>query len=166
MEKTIINDPYFAVEVLRRTENPQQVCWMEAHQCYCEDFVTDRIAKVPNERKSGEYVIKHNLAGERSHYGILEAPAISFNVGWFPHSTMQQLRTHRIGMEMNVQSGRYTSQRFLDVVTGKRDIEEVVYLRPVGFYTDRKGFPLIPLPNKEATIQQKESSKSPTSSFH
>jgi thymidylate synthase (FAD) len=34
---------------------------------------------------------------------------------------------------------RYTGLRFLDVVTGKRDIEEVFYLRPVGDYEDRQG---------------------------
>jgi thymidylate synthase (FAD) len=36
-------------------------------------------------------------------------------------------------------SFRYTGQRILDVVDGKRDVEEVFYLRPLGFYTDRQG---------------------------
>jgi thymidylate synthase (FAD) len=42
-------------------------------------------------------------------------------------------------VHFGVQSGRYTSKRILDVVAGKRTIEEVFYTRPVGFYYDRKG---------------------------
>jgi thymidylate synthase (FAD) len=68
----------------------------------------------------------------------LEHPQIVFNCGYFPHSVMQQARTHRIA-SFDVQSLRYTGLRFLDVVTGKRDIEEVFYLRPVGDYEDRQG---------------------------
>jgi thymidylate synthase (FAD) len=36
-------------------------------------------------------------------------------------------------------SFRYSGRRILDVVSGKRDVEEVFYLRPVGAYTDRQG---------------------------
>lgn len=139
MNKTIINDPYFRVEMIRCTPNPQQLCWLGMHQDYCEDFVADRVEKAPNETKSGEKVIEYNLSGNRGHYGVLEHPQITFNVGYFPHSTMQQLRTHRVGISFEVQSGRYTSKRFLDVVSGKRSVEEVFYVRPVGFYQDRKG---------------------------
>lgn len=69
----------------------------------------------------------------------LEHPQVTFNAGWFPHSVMQQARTHRIGISFDVQSGRYTSQRIIDVQLGARKVEEVFYLRPVGFYADRKG---------------------------
>jgi thymidylate synthase (FAD) len=69
----------------------------------------------------------------------LEHPQIVFNVGWFPHSTMQQIRTHRVGVSFDCQSFRYTGQRILDVVDGKRDVEEVFYLRPLGDYSDRQG---------------------------
>jgi len=139
MEKTIINDPYFRVGVIKATPNPQQVCWLAMHQDYCEDFVFDRFEKAPQENKAGENVIKYNLAGERGHWGVLEHPQITFNVGYFPHCVMQQLRTHRVGVSFDVQSGRYTSQRFLDVINGNRELEEVFYIRPVGFYTNRKG---------------------------
>lgn len=138
MTKTIVNDPYFRVEVLSATKNPQQLSWLDAHQCYCEDFVYDRLDKAPDDSTSGEFVIKHNLAGGRNHFGVLENSSITFNVGWFPHSTMQQVTRHRL-MSFGVQSGRYTSKRFLDVVSGKRDVEEVFYLRPEGFYTNRQG---------------------------
>jgi thymidylate synthase (FAD) len=69
----------------------------------------------------------------------LEHPAITLNCGWFPHSVMQQARTHRVGVSFDVQSGRYTSKRFVDCAEGKRDVEEVFYLRPVGRYNDRQG---------------------------
>jgi thymidylate synthase (FAD) len=69
----------------------------------------------------------------------LEHPAITFNVGGFPHSVMQQARTHRVGVSFDVQSGRYTGKRILDVCTGTRDADEVFYLRPVGTYRDRLG---------------------------
>jgi thymidylate synthase (FAD) len=69
----------------------------------------------------------------------IEHPQITFNVGYFPHSMMQQIRTHRVGISFDVQSFRYTGQRVIDVVEGKREIEDVFYLRPVGYYTDRQG---------------------------
>jgi len=36
-------------------------------------------------------------------------------------------------------SFRYTGNQFIDVVQGKKDIEDVFYLRPVDYYTDRQG---------------------------
>jgi thymidylate synthase (FAD) len=69
----------------------------------------------------------------------IEHPQITFNVGYFPHSMMQQIRTHRVGFSFDVQSFRYTGQRVIDVVEGKRDLEDVFYLRPVGNYTNRQG---------------------------
>ena len=69
----------------------------------------------------------------------LEHPQIVLNFGWFPHSTMQQMRTHRSGVSFDVQSGRYTGQRILKAADGECDIEDVFYLRPAGAYTDRSG---------------------------
>ncbi|WP_238154251.1 FAD-dependent thymidylate synthase [Synechococcus elongatus] len=80
----------------------------------------------------------------------LEHPQITFNCCGYPHSVIQQGRTHRIGTSWDVQSMRYTSKRFLDVlqeIEGKpvigdavmQLIESVFYLRPKGEYTDRKG---------------------------
>ena len=130
-------DPYFRVEVLNRTEHPQTLCWWAMHQDYAEGFVFDE--EPPSETEAGEIIVRRLLSGERGHYGPLEHPAITFNVGWFPHSVMQQARTHRVGVSFDVQSGRYTGQRIIDAVNGTRDIEEVFYLRPFGFYRDRQG---------------------------
>jgi thymidylate synthase (FAD) len=130
---------YFRVEVVAATPNPQQVIWAAMHQDYSEELVWDSCDRWPDEERSGELIIKHLLSGDRGHYGPLEHPQITVNVGYFPHSMMQQLRTHRVGVSFDVQSFRYTGQRIVDVVEGKLDIEEAFYLRPVGNYTNRQG---------------------------
>jgi thymidylate synthase (FAD) len=130
-------DPFFRVETLNATLNPQTTIWCAMHQDYSEEFVFNESA--PSEKESGHIIVKRLLAGERGHYGPLEHPSITFNVGWFPHSVMQQARTHRVGVSFDVQSGRYTSQRIVDVSTGARSVEEVFYIRPVGTYSDRSG---------------------------
>jgi thymidylate synthase (FAD) len=79
------------------------------------------------------------LAGERGHFGPLEHAQIVLNVGWFPHSVMQQARTHRVGVSFDVQSMRYTGDRICRAANGKADLEEVFYLRPIGTYSDRQG---------------------------
>ena len=131
------NDPYFRVDILNRTENPQTLCWYAMHQDYSEEYVFNE--DPPSETEAGNLIVKHLLAGERGHYGPLEHPSITFNVGWFPHSVMQQARTHRVGVSFDVQSGRYTGKRIMDVYKTKRKPEEVFYLRPIGEYTDRSG---------------------------
>ncbi len=93
----------FRIEVLAATSNPQQLVWAAMHQDYSEDFVLDQKDNFPDEAKAGELVIKHLLAGNRGHYGPIEHPQITFNVGYFPHSMMQQVRTHRVGVSFDVQ---------------------------------------------------------------
>jgi thymidylate synthase (FAD) len=134
-------DPYFKVVVLNATPNPQTTIWQALHQDYSENFVAHQTA--PGEERAGEIAVKRLLAGKRGHYGPLEHVQIVFNVGWFPHDVMQQARTHRVGVSFDVQSGRYTGQRIIDVANEKRDLEEVFYLRPCGEYTDRSGNPYV-----------------------
>lgn len=93
----------FRVELIAATPNPQQVIWAAMHQDYSEDLVWDRRDKFPDEIRAGALVVKHLLAGDRGHYGCLEHPQITLNVGYFPHSMMQQLRTHRVGVSFDVQ---------------------------------------------------------------
>lgn len=132
-----IQDEYFTVKPLNATLAPQLTVWCAMHQDYSEEFVFYETP--PSEKEAGEIVVRHLLKGERGHYGPLEHPAITFNVGWFPHSVMQQARTHRVGVSFDVQSGRYTGKRIIDVAIGKRRVEEVFYLRPPGVYRDRQG---------------------------
>ena len=131
-------DPFFRVACLDRCAKPQTLVWQAMHQDYSENAVADE--PVPEtEQLAGESVVKHLLKGEKGHYGPLEHPSITFNVIGFSHDLMQQARTHRVGISFDVQSGRYTSQRIVDVATGKRPLEGVFYLRPPGVYHDRFG---------------------------
>lgn len=133
-------DKRFRIDIIRKTENPQQLIWLAMHQDYCEDMAVETLAAMPStESKAGELIIKHLLKGGRGHYGPLEHPTITLNAGYFPHSVMQQIRTHRVGITFDCQSFRYTGQRIIDAATGKRDLKDVFYLRPAGFYTDRQG---------------------------
>ena len=129
----------FKVEVIAQTPNPQQTIYAAMHQDYAEGFVWHERDRWPDEAECGDVVIKHLLKGGRGHYGPLEHPQIVLNCGWFPHSTMQQIRTHRVGVSFDVQSFRYTGSRIIDVAEGRKAVEEVFYLRPLGSYTDRQG---------------------------
>ncbi|MCP3678328.1 MAG: FAD-dependent thymidylate synthase [Deltaproteobacteria bacterium] len=134
-----INDPHFRVALISATPNPQMTIYAAMHQDYSEGFVFDARQTWPDETRSGEICVKRLLAGERGHYGPLEHAQIVLNVGWFPHSVMQQARTHRVGVSFDVQSMRYTGERICRASYGEMDLEEVFYLRPVGTYMDRKG---------------------------
>ncbi|MGC1394324.1 MAG: FAD-dependent thymidylate synthase [Coleofasciculaceae cyanobacterium] len=93
----------FRIDVIAATPNPQQVVWAAMHQDYSEGYVWDSHEKWPSEESAGELIVKHLLSGDRGHYGPLEHPQITFNVGYFPHSMMQQVRTHRVGVSFDVQ---------------------------------------------------------------
>jgi thymidylate synthase (FAD) len=152
-------DKKFRVKLLARIGNPQQLIYQAMHQDYSESFIGDE--SVPSERKCGEIVVNRLLAGDRGHFGPLENPSISLNCGYFPHSVMQQIRTHR-HITFDVQSNRYTSNRFLDVASKieaackmhnpdyqeiehriinslmlQEAIEDLIYFRPVGSYFNR-----------------------------
>jgi thymidylate synthase (FAD) len=91
---------------------------------------------------TGALLVRHNRKVMVSG-NCLEHPQITFAVGGFPHSVMQQARTHRVGVSFDVQSGRYTGKRVLKLFTSGRpsypELEEVFYIRPEGDYTDRQG---------------------------
>jgi thymidylate synthase (FAD) len=93
----------FTVALISQTPNPQQVIYGAMHQDYAEGFVWDERDRWPDEEKCGEIIVRQLLQGNRGHYGPLEHPQIVLNCGWFPHSTMQQVRTHRVGVSFDVQ---------------------------------------------------------------
>jgi thymidylate synthase (FAD) len=130
-------DPLFRVDKIAATPEPQTVVWCAMHQDYSENYALDEVR--PGEARAGEICVKRLLAGERGHYGPLEHPSITLNVGWFPHSVMQQARTHRVGVSFDVQSMRYTGDRIRKAANDELELEEVFYLRPVGDYSDRQG---------------------------
>jgi len=132
-------DPRFRVDLIAATPQPQQCIYAAMHQDYSEGYVVDDRRDWPVEARAGEICVKRLLAGERGHFGPLEHAQIVLNVGWFPHSVMQQARTHRVGVSFDVQSMRYTGERICRAARGDLDLEEVIYLRPVGTYSDRQG---------------------------
>ena len=132
-------DPLFRVDLIAQTPNPQQCMYAAMHQDYSENYVFDGRDKWPGETEAGEICIKRLLHGGRGHHGPLEHPQIILNCGWFPHSVMQQARTHRVGVSMDCQSMRYTGDRICRAANGELSIEEVFYLRPLGHYSDRQG---------------------------
>jgi len=128
----------FKVSVIAKTEKPQSVVYKALHQDYSSDYIGEVETDV-SEYDSGVIAIKRLLDNNRGHWGCLEHPQISLACGYINHGTMQQIRTHRIGLSFDCQSMRYTSEQFLNVCDGKRDIEKVLYFRPLGFYSDRLG---------------------------
>ncbi|NJM76130.1 MAG: hypothetical protein HC852_10460 [Acaryochloridaceae cyanobacterium RU_4_10] len=88
-------DPRFKVEVISQTPNPQQVIYAGMHQDYAEGFVYNELNQIPDEAKAGDLIVKYLLQGNRGHYGPFEHPQFVLNFGYFPHSVMQQVRTHR-----------------------------------------------------------------------
>ncbi|NJN32517.1 MAG: FAD-dependent thymidylate synthase [Synechococcales cyanobacterium RM1_1_8] len=112
------------VEVISQTPNPQQVMYAAMHQDYSENFVFDEKPQWPAEAAAGELIVKRLLAGERGHYGPLEHPQIVLNCGFFPHSVMQQARTHRVGISFDVQClAGGTAVTFLHASGALRKIE-------------------------------------------
>lgn len=107
-------DKLFKVTTLNKTINPQQLIYQAMHQDYSIYPVAD--SDIPEETKCGEIVVKRLLKGNRGHYGCLEHPSITFNCQYFPHSVMQQARTHRIGTTFDVQClGANTEITFVNI---------------------------------------------------
>lgn len=134
-------DPRFRINLISATPNPQQAVYAAMHQDYFEGYVFDEIGSEswPNETRAGEIAVKRLLKGNRGHFGSVEHPQIILATGGFPHSVMQQARTHRTGVSFDVQSMRYTGERICRAARGEIALEDVFYLRPVGSYSDRQG---------------------------
>jgi thymidylate synthase (FAD) len=134
-------DTRFRVNVISATPNPQQTIYAAMHQDYSEECVYDEIGtdSWPSETRAGEIAVSRLLKGGRGHYGCVEHPQIVFSTAGFPHSVMQQARTHRVGVSFDVQSMRYTGGRIARAANGELDLEDVFYLRPTGNYSDRQG---------------------------
>ena len=130
-------DPLQKVEMIRCTPNPQQLVFMGGKNDYSELPIED--TNIPDETQCGEWVIEQLLANERGHWGPLEHPSITFSCSGFVHNVIVQARTHRVGISFDVQSQRYTCKRILKVAEAKLTPKEVFYVRPPGFYTNRKG---------------------------
>jgi thymidylate synthase (FAD) len=118
--------------------SPQRAIWEKQHFCVSEDHRS--LQNRPDENRSGEIILDKELKGNRGHWSVLDQAFVSFNCYGFPHSVMVQIRTHAAsGLKVLAQSGRYTGNRFLKVVKGELDLEDVFYFSPTGSYHDRQG---------------------------
>lgn len=145
----IIQDPYFRVEILSKTEKPNLLSYLALHQCYAEKATADDLSKYSalSEEELGKRVVNKCL--KFGHYSVIEHPTITFNVIGFPHSVMVQMTRHR-HLSFSVQSQRYTGERIVKNANKilrnfdgkyckKELVEEIFYLRPTGDYLDREG---------------------------
>lgn len=130
-------DTRMRVEYLGGYNNPQQICWYAGKQDYSEVPIYTKTP--PDERKAGQWIVDQLLSNERGHYGPLEHPQITLNACGFVHNVMVQARTHRVGVSFDVQSQRYTGKRIVQVAKREIPIEDVFYVRPEGYYTNREG---------------------------
>lgn len=126
----------FKIEIIAKHASPQLTIWRAMHQDYSSRPVYDIDI---DETRAGDLIVTHLLKGGRGHFGPLEHPHITLNCCYFPHSVVQQLRTHRIGVSFDVQSFRYTGNQIIAASKNKLLIEEVFYVRPCGTYNSREG---------------------------
>lgn len=130
-------DSRFRIETIACTKEPQRTIYAALHQCYSPNFVCDE--EWPSEERCGEIIVHRLLAGDKGHYSPLETVSITLACGGFPHDLVQQVTRHR-HLSFGVQSFRYTGAQVAEVsLLGDRDIEDILYLRPVGEYIDREG---------------------------
>lgn len=127
----------FKSDLLERTPRPQRLIYLALHNDYSEDYCPDTEL---SETRCGEIAVKRLLQGERGHFGPLEGPQLSL-IQRADHNTIMQLRTHRIGISFDVQSLRYTGERFEKVARGELPVDQVFYCRRPGIYRDRGGEP-------------------------
>ena len=132
----------FKVRFVDGHSRPQLAVWIAMHQDYAEDFVGDHLDEYfeMDEKTAGERVIKHLFKSKhRPHLGPFEHPHLTLAVGFFPHDTVMQMRTHRIAT-FDVQSMRYTGDRIVKFTKGELDFDDVFYLPTPGtMFTDRQG---------------------------
>jgi len=145
-ELLLASDPRLRVRATDATPCPNQVVWKAMHQDYSERSILDQLDQIPPEDVAGQRCVNKLLRAEKGHYGCMEHPQITLGIAGFPHAVMQQARTHRIGVSFDVQSMRYTGQRFRYIdprdsayAPDHHHIEDVIYFRPVGLYNDRQG---------------------------
>lgn len=132
-----IDDEHFDVTTVSSTLIPQTLAYLAMHQCYAEHQVTG--SKL-SEQEAGKIVVERCL--KYGHWGICENLNLTLSSGGFPHSVINQVRTHRTGITFDVQSMRYTSKRFVDwyrAGANLQELEALMYLRPTGFYANREG---------------------------
>jgi thymidylate synthase (FAD) len=133
----LILDPRLHVEVLQCYPMPEQVIWQAGKGDYSEVPMHDIFP--PSSDECGKWIVEELLGNDKGHWGPLEHPHITLSVSGFVHNVIVQARTHRIGTSWDVQSQRYTGKNVQKVAKGELEVADVFYIRPPGYYTNRKG---------------------------
>jgi thymidylate synthase (FAD) len=97
-------DPYMQANLLDGL-TPNQLAWAHLHQDYCHEYIIDVIERgdMPTDAVCGKIIVDNLLEGKKHHWGPLENGIIEVAFGHIPHSVMQQLRTHRVGVSFDCQ---------------------------------------------------------------
>lgn len=132
----------FIIDVDQDATSPciQRAIWKGQHRTVDDSNWLNHGIEADN---AGRGVVKHQLAGNKGHYGVLCFAFVKFECIGFPHSVHDQIIRHRDScfnnMAFLVTSNRYTGDRFIEVAEGKKPIEEVFFHRQPGEYRDREG---------------------------
>lgn len=130
-------DKRLQVAMIQCYPMPESVVYQAGKGDYSEDPIHEQ--PIPSYEECGSWIVDRLLSNEKGHWGPLEHPGITMSVSGYVHSVMVQARTHRVGITFDVQSQRYTGKRVVKVGKGLVDPEDVFYVRPPGFYTNRYG---------------------------
>lgn len=139
----LLDDPYFKLLVLDKTNKPNLLCYLAMHQCVAEKPIEPESWCSFEEKDFGLRIVNHCL--RKGHHSILEHPSISFLVQNYPHEVMVQMTRHRM-LSFSVQSQRYTGKYLVSL--GKKilnndfndsELHKYFYIRPIGEYKDRTG---------------------------
>ncbi len=144
-----------ALDTDASSPRPGKGIWRSQHQCVSDHWTMEDVP--PSNARSESAIIKHQLAGDRGHYSVLNFGFVVLHFKGFDHNTVMQIVRHKdsctlldedlIALELAakqnttylVQSGRYTGERFIKVASGELSVEEVFYVPPVGRQRDREG---------------------------
>jgi thymidylate synthase (FAD) len=130
-------DPRLQTVILQCYPVPEQVIYQAAKCDYSETPIHEQ--SIPNSLDCGKWVVEHLLSNDMGHWGPLEHPQITFSVSGYVHNVIVQARTHRVGTTWDVKSQRYTGKQVLKVAKDELPVEDVFYIRPPGYYTNRQG---------------------------
>jgi thymidylate synthase (FAD) len=122
------------ITLLSATTNPQKTCAIAARVCYSEYDAMKDLGNL-SEQESANWLIDACLT--KKHFSPLEHASFSVQVQDAYHAMVMQLRTHRVGVQFQVQSMRYTSKRFLDESIKTEDLFH--FRKEDKTYYDRKG---------------------------
>lgn len=114
--------------------DPVSAIWHFQHVGVCEGYTIND--KVPTT--AAEAIITKQL--KPGHYGVLSPAYFTFHVEGVPHDTAMQWVRHQ-GLDHQVQSGRYTGERILDLAYSENDVkvEDLFYHQPPGTYKTKVG---------------------------